>query len=398
MKKCMIILAGMFFLNGITAQNNKKIATVLNMDSKNMNYGDEQMGNLLRIELEKLDTFQVVDRYDLSYFMEKKVKQQYDELYKDMFAGKPQKADSCYRRLYNETQARFDNCFSKQCLVEVGKAFNSDKVVTGTAERFGDIIILTLKLIDVKSESIEKTQVNEYLNVQDEVPLMIRMSLLQLLHKSYDPELLKTISKRNNYESAINNNNKMSVNLNGPRSGFTLFTGETARIIQSPKEQGGFNAYPGMFQFGYQFEKQYLNEGSCQALFEFIPTITGFNENIFIPSLTIMNGFRENKYGWEIAFGPTFAGITKADGYYDANGNWQLAKKWNENTLGKNPYTITNRLDSRGDLQLNAAFILAVGKTFKSGRLNIPVNFYWVPGKDGSRYGVSVGFNAKKKK
>lgn len=36
-------------------------------------------------------------------------------------------------------------------------------------------------------------------------------------------------------------------------------------------------------------------------------------------------------------------------------------------------------------------------KTFKSGKLNIPVNFYVVPNKEGIRVGASFGFNAKKR-
>jgi hypothetical protein len=220
---------------------------------------------------------------------------------------------------------------------------------------------------------------------------------LQLLNKRCDTELLKTISKKNNYESALNNHNKVSVNLNGPRSGFAVFAGKTADILQAPKEEGGFDAYPLMFQFGYQFEKQYLNEGNCQALFEFLPTITGFNQNVFIPSLTIMNGFRENKYGWEIAFGPSFALVTKADGYYDADHKWQLAKKWDTEVIGPNPNAIVSRIDSRGNPELSSYFIVAIGKTFRSGRLNIPINAYYIPSKDGDRIGVSVGFNAKRK-
>jgi hypothetical protein len=46
--------------------------------------------------------------------------------------------------------------------------------------------------------------------------------------------------------------------------------------------------------------------------------------------------------------------------------------------------------------ELQAGFIVAVGKTFKSGRLNIPVNMYVVPSKDGIRMGASFGFNAKR--
>ena len=60
--------------------------------------------------------------------------------------------------------------------------------------------------------------------------------------------------------------------------------------MQAKKNVGGFDAYPAMFQFGYQFEKQYLNEGNFQALFEFIPMISGLEQNTFIPSFTLMNG------------------------------------------------------------------------------------------------------------
>jgi len=397
MKKTILILTMFFTCGSIFSQSKKLSAAILSMDARGVSFDDKQMGSLLRLELEKLDTFQVVDRYDINYFIEKKAKQLYDSLYKSFYSSSPRKADSCYKKVYFEVQQNFEYCFSKSCLVEMGKVFDTDKMLTGTAERFGEVVVVTLRLIDVKSASIEKTQVNEYLHLPNEAPLIIRMSLLQLFKQPFDAELLKTISKKNNYESALNNHNKISVNLNGPRSGCTLFTGETAKIIEAPKEEGGFNAYPAMFQFGYQFEKQYLNEGSYQALFEFLPTITGFNQNVFIPSLTIMNGFRENRFGWEIGFGPSFAVVTKANGYYDSEKKWHLEKKWNTEEQGKNPYTITTRLDSRGNPELNSFFIVAIGKTFRSGRLNIPLNAYYIPSKEGDRFGFSVGFNAKRK-
>jgi hypothetical protein len=372
MKTQIIFLAALLALN-LNAQDQKNTsakktsATVLNVDSKGISYDEKQMGNLLRIELEKLDTFQVMDRYDVSYVVEK-------------------------------NKLKIENCYGKICLTEIGKIISSDKMLTGTIEQFGEIYVLTLRLIDVKAETIEKIQVNEYLKLPDELQLMVRLSLLQLFDKPVDKELLKTISKKNNYENSLNNHNKVHVNLNGPRSGFAVFTGKTADILRAKREDGGFDADPVMFQFGYQFEKQYLNEGNCQALFEFLPTITGFNQNIFIPSLTIMNGFRENKYGWEIGFGPSFSLISKADVYKDSTGHWALAREWNGNDFGPNPNKVINRVDSRGNLELSSFFIVAIGKTFRSGRLNIPLNAYVIPSRDGWRFGMSVGFNAKKTK
>lgn len=341
----------------------KPSVTVLNVDTKGLNLDPTQMGNMVRLELEKLDSFEVMDRYDVSYVVEK-------------------------------NKLNINNCYGKICLVEAGNVINSEKMLTGSIELFSETIVVTLRLIDVKTATIERTQVNEYLNLPKELQSMVRLSISKMFEKPVDEPLFTYLTKKNSFESSTSNPNKTSVNLSGPRSGFTYLTGEAGQRMQDPRSEGGFGSYPLMFQFGYQFEAQYLNEGNYQALFEFVPTITGFNQNVFIPSVTIMNGFRNNKRGWEIAFGPTFGLVSKADGYFDSENKWNLASDWTDSTA--NPYNIVKRLDSRGGHELQAGFIIAVGKTFKSGKLNIPVNVYIIPNKDGIRMGASFGFNAKR--
>jgi hypothetical protein len=76
--------------------------------------------------------------------------------------------------------------------------------------------------------------------------------------------------------------------------------------------------------------------------------------------------------------------------------NWHLEKEWTDSAV-VNPYRLEKRLDSRGSYELNAGFIVAVGRTFKSGKLNIPVNMYVIPSKEGIRMGASFGFNAKRR-
>ncbi len=343
----------------------KPTITVLNIDTKGLMMDPSQMGNMVRIELEKLDTFEVMDRYDVSYVVEK-------------------------------NKLNINNCYGKICLLEVGSIIHSDKMFTGSAELIGENIIITFRMIDVKTGKIEKTQVGEYLNLNKELQSMVRITMSKMFNRPVSEPLFTYLTKKNNYESSTTNPYNSSVNLSGPRSGFTYFTGEAGQRLQAPRSEGGYGSYPLMFQFGYQFEVQYLNEGNYQALFEFLPTITGFNQNVFIPSITVMNGFRNNKHGWEIAFGPTFGLVNKADGYYDAEKAWHLAEDWTD-TVNVNPYRIEKRVDSRGKYELQAGFIVAVGKTFKSGKLNIPVNIYVVPNKDGIRMGASFGFNAKRR-
>jgi hypothetical protein len=116
---------------------------------------------------------------------------------------------------------------------------------------------------------------------------------------------------------------------------------------------------------------------------------------MFIPSLTFLNGFRNNNSGWEIAIGPSISTTTKLKG---ADYNGKFYSESDLNALGIKNLEIKNRLDSRGNFALTSALVIAVGKTIKSGKMNIPLNFYaTIPTKDGFRIGLSVGYNSKRR-
>lgn len=174
--------------------------------------------------------------------------------------------------------------------------------------------------------------------------------------------------------------------------------------------------YPITSQIGWQQEYQYLSAGNFQALIEGVVMIGGLESGRFIPSFTFLNGFRESKNGWEFAFGPTFRFVQKADGFFDnendlgaGKGKWHLENEWNSShpnlvdtikgtpVLRPNTNGIESQIDSRGSIALSTGFLIAVGKTFKSGYLNIPVNVYISPRKEGTIIGASFGFNVSKK-
>lgn len=46
---------------------------------------------------------------------------------------------------------------------------------------------------------------------------------------------------------------------------------------------------------------------------------------------------------------------------------------------------------------IHTGFVFAAGKSFKSGRMNYPVNVFVIPSKSGMRLGLTFGFNAKNK-
>jgi hypothetical protein len=173
------------------------------------------------------------------------------------------------------------------------------------------------------------------------------------------------------------------------------------------ESEGGFESAPIFFNFGYQFESQYLNQGRVQGLFEFIPSVTGLEQGLTIPSLTILHGIRDNHTGFEFAFGPTFGFAPYASGYYDDNNKWNLEHEWEEQQYNPNdtnqqilpnPYQIVKRLDSRGEYELTTGFLIGLGFSIKSGTINIPVNFYTVLQQKSMRAGISLGINARKNK
>jgi len=322
------------------------------------------LSDLLRLELEKTDRFQVLDRFDMDY-------------------------------LLSQNKVDYQNCLSRYCLGEVSQKIAIQKLVVANIKPIDGRISVTIKIFDKSSQQFEKAQTSDFLNIPAEVGTMIHLTVNDLFGVKNDPDVLTKLTKKNDFDNSINNPNQLCLRNDGPRMGFTTFAFEpkAQKILGDKKANGGFDAgFPMMFQFGYQFEQQYLNEGNFQALFEFVPLITGLDQGLIIPSLTVMNGIRNNKTGWEFAFGPTISIVKKSSGYYDSNGTW------NRLTAGEpnNTSNLTeSRLDSRGTPGIQTGFVMAGGKTFKSGKLNIPVNVYVIPHAHGFRMGVSFGFNAR---
>lgn len=330
-------------------------AAILNVDASGLVEDPAMMGNLLRLELQKLKRYQVMDKYDMQ----------------DLLAN---------------TEIKLTDCYSTRCLLEAGRILGVDKMITGNAERFMDKIIITIKIVDVRTGLIEAAEVGEYLNMEEELQNMLMLSLNDLLEIENDPLIVNNLA----FYDILQTPRSSRIINNGPRMGFAYVGGDAAERLSAPLDQGGYDAFPMISQIGLQYEVQYMSAGNFQALIETIGLIGGLEQSMFIPSVVILNGFRENKYGFEIGFGPSISIRNVAKGYYDENNNWQLASNSN------NPFPLIEQLDSRGNAELYTRWIWAVGKTFRSGHLNIPVNIYGSTLKRDWQVGMSVGFNIQK--
>ena len=113
-------------------------------------------------------------------------------------------------------------------------------------------------------------------------------------------------------------------------------------------------------QYGWQWESRFADNGNIAGLVEWVVVVGGMEQQMFLPSISSLVGVRTGE-GMEYAVGP------------------------NLSATGIN-------------------MVFTIGKNFKSGDLNFPVNLAFVPngnvwGEDeesGARISIMVGFNMSK--
>ena len=344
--------------NTLTFSQGRQRVGVISMDTKGISYTSDAISSLVHLELEKISQFEVLDKYDVSDILK-------------------------------ANDIKNDACLGKTCQVRVGKLLNAEKMISGSVEKFGSKVIVVLRLIDVEKDVIEKTDVMEYINQLDDVQIMIQLSLRNLLGLTTDQRMKELLV---HYAQPISSP-KTTANLNGPRMGVSYVGGSIGKRLSAPKDVGGYNMHPIMTTFGYQHEIQYMSAGYFQALVEVLFMVNGLESGMFAPSITAMNGIRFNNIGLEFGVGPVIRASKTAKGYYDSEGVWNIASSIPEDEVN---YKLEELIDSRGKLSYSTGMILAVGKTFTSGYLNMPVNFYYSPRKEGNVFGLSFGFNVAK--
>jgi hypothetical protein len=140
-----------------------------------------------------------------------------------------------------------------------------------------------------------------------------------------------------------------TLDLDGPRIGFTMLSdGVRARLQEKQIAVGS-----AISQFGWQFERQfYTRAGGVTAVNEWVALLGGLDQGTAIPSLSWLVGLRTPQ-GAEFGVGPN---ITPA----------------------------------------GVALALSAGVTFRSGSLNVPMNFAVVPTRAGVRVSLLTGFTLRR--
>ncbi len=388
MKKSLLLLLIIVFSMGSFAQGNSSIA-VANPNVDGLYATPDMCAKMIRLELSKLNKYSVYDVFDMQEIYDQ------DESYK--------------------------TCLSKTCLVDFGGKLGVDYMITGSYDLLGNKIAISLKMIDVKNNKVYKSGLKEFTNQEKELQRMTEVLLKEMLDIPAGKELVEQLRFDNDI---ITKSNVGKVSNSGPRVGLGIMTGSFYEYAMRSEQQGGLDIFPAVSMIGYQLEAQYVGTNNFSALAEFILNVSGLEQGQFLPSLSILNGFRFGDAGWEFAFGPGFTLSRTLRGSFDSNNNWESESEWNNYWSSEFDYDETSSISynqqvtahgndpinvaklagmedwmhNDGAVRVSTMFLMAFGRTFKAGALNIPVNIFYSSRKGGGIAGVNVGFNVTKSK
>jgi len=333
MKSIYFSLFLLFITSSIFSQTKERLA-ILNLDDSTFGMTSKETNLLLWLTITKMEKFDIVDYYDL----------------KDALKS---------------ADVDIEKCNAQSCMQQAGDLLKVDKVLSGSVDEVDNQILINLRLLDIETKTIEKRVTLQYRNIESKVGEMLRLSVQKLFNQPIDRTIFEELSN----PSLLEEEQYLSIEslrLSGPRIGLTIFGGSLGDLYEAPESVGGFDANRVMMQVGYQFEIKYYTSKKIQALMEIIPAITGIDQGIVIPSCSFLSGFRDNQEGWEIAAGPIASIVPIKNG----------------------------QLHSDGFPLPRINFIVGVGKSFRAGKLNIPINIFFIPGQnDTNRFGASMGFN-----
>lgn len=342
---------------------------------------------MTRIEMVKLEKYAVLDEFDM-------------------------------RSALNGDSSIVD-CYGQECLIKLGKKLNVDFILSGSIVKIGSKIVVTLKMIDVNSEKLSNTHLIEFADHPEELARMVEITLREMHDLPVNQETKRSLGYE---EEIITSNSVGRINNSGPRFGVSAAAlGDMNKFFQRKTYHGGLDIYPVVSNIGYQFELQYIGTENFSALFEIIPNFAGLEQGQFIPSLSLLNGFRFGQAGWEFAFGPAFGirktkkGLFYEGEFYDEQAWFDHSYDvWSADPTNVDPVTgewmpgrvfnapsddeYSSVLHRDGLTYFNASWVMAFGRTFRKGALNVPVNIYYSGNKYGGMIGASVGFNVLKTK
>lgn len=361
MKKLVIIgLMGLFSVGRINAQSSNKSIVIGGIESNGVEVNLETTRLIVYQALVNSKRYDVLDRYDVEEKIEK---------------------------------TKLKSCLGVNCLSELAIQLGATYAASLSIDRAADRIIIGVKMVDAMNAHVIKNQVIQFEDQPNAINQMVELTLVSAIDTTIDlslqPLIWKDLPNKSNTLKRLNNS--------GIRTGVALITGENAGYFVRESKDGGLGVQaPVVFNLGYQFERQYVSSEKFSSLIEGVVNVSGLEHGVFIPSFSLLNGFRFGKGAWEIAFGPSLS-IKQLEKVTNLNGAFVNSEQLIQQGYDPTKFTFDLRPDTRGRGYLNSGFVVAVGKTYRSGGVNIPINLVYATGKYGQSIGLSVGITTSKK-
>jgi len=290
---------------------------------------------------------------------------------------------------------KLNSCMGKDCLIEVGKLLNADYAMSISYDGLGDRILISLKIVDIKTQNIVKNEIGQFENQVNEINRMTDIMIYKVLEIAVNENVDKMLAYK---DSPALSSGPGKMNNSGPRIGMAYVMGQSGDMFTRKENEGGLASYPMTFNIGYQLEAQYVGTENFSGLFEFIFNVGGLDQGLFIPSLAILHGARFGKNSWEIAIGPSLSIKTLSE-LTEYEGKLTTARElYGMGIENVQAYEFKLLPDSRGETYFSSSFMIGIGRTFHSGAINIPVNAYVSLNKYGTGVGLSMGMNINKSK
>lgn len=286
---------------------------------------------------------------------------------------------------------KLKSCMGKECLVSAGRELGADYALSASYEGLGDRILIAMKLVDVKTGEIVQNEIEQFESQPKELNRMTDIMIYRILGIDIDPVVAKPLIFKDNPTASVGLG---KMNNSGPRMGVAIVTDQNADFFTRSEREGGVGGIPVLFNIGYQLEKQYVGGEKFSALFEFIGNVAGIEHGTPVPSLAILHGFRFGSGAWELAMGPSLSFKQLLSGTTDYDGQFRTyADLVSAGVAGAEQFRYSDRPDTRGATYFSPNFVVGVGKTFRPGALNVPLNAYASFNKFGTTYGLSLGIN-----
>ena len=148
MNKTFLSILFSFLSITIFAQNMKPSLGIIEFKTVGLDKGNEEITDVVRFEIEKSQKYKLLDKDEMEVkFAQEKINP--------------------------------DNCFNQICLVFTGKTLLVDKMLSGSVSKLGDNKLVTFKLYDMKSESLEVSKKIEIIHDEG-------TSINKIINKSLD--------------------------------------------------------------------------------------------------------------------------------------------------------------------------------------------------------------------